>query len=111
MNVTRDTLNRIAWKIVDREHYCEEQGCDIAEAQANGYSLIALSLLDSAIGLYKPATVRVLREAGPLFDMPEWPAWVEHFKAHGVHCDACNGYTFDEQDGDHCASCFAELSV
>ena len=101
------------------DHGCtNDPACDIAAALDAGCPRIAAHLLigatecetvDAVIAFY----VDHRGETWPrsVYDDPEWGAWEDYHRAHGVPCDACGAFTYgdDYWSPDDCGNCGADL--
>lgn len=107
---------------IEHDHDCEDPGCDIAAAMANGYVTAAYHMLtgateahacDAIVGALELEHGRdaVLELLGAdLYTCPDWPGWKDHHDRYGRPCDACGGYTYAEHgwEPESCAHCGAE---
>ena len=104
------------------DHDCDDPGCDIGTAHANGYVIAAAWMLtgatecesvDAVIAFYwAHGTAEQRAELGThLYDCADWEGWKAHHDEYGRPCDACGSYTYAEvhYEPERCANCWAPL--
>jgi hypothetical protein len=97
---------------IERDHPCDDYGCDIAMALKHGYTEAAATLLTSATET--PAVDEVIRRYNlniGNIKSPAFDRWADWHHAHKIECPGCEGFSYwdDDYRPATCSNCLAAL--
>lgn len=96
---------------VTAEHPCNDNACDIREANENDFPFTAAWLLVSATECPLLGAVLDAYELDARELPRDFEEWKQHFDRYGRECASCGAFTFagDYFEPENCGNCLAEL--